>query len=278
MTTAHLRCGDDLRERLPAAGWEGDYLAFADPLCQGPVGEEALMTYLGRRARFVAAHYGADLQAARLRLGAEYMALNGFSKFDRVLLWFEHDLWDQAALIRVLGLLAERREVEGRLFLIPADGTRPYVALSDAELAALEPQPMTRLQIETGAEAWAAFAAEDPRPLDALWRRALPLPHLAAALRRHLQDLPWTRDGLSLTERQLLQAVASGAGGWPAAMGAMQAADAVFTVTDLIVVDHHVRLSEGPRRVLTGATDRRVRSGGAGLRSGGRGDPPRSGR
>ena len=51
MTTAHLRCGDDLRERLPAAGWEGDYLAFADPVCQGPVGEDGLMAYLGRRAR-----------------------------------------------------------------------------------------------------------------------------------------------------------------------------------------------------------------------------------
>ena len=250
MTTAHLRCGDDLRERLPAAGWAGTYLAFADPVCQGPVGEDALMTYLGRRARFVAAHYGAVLQEARLRLGAEYAALHGLERFDSVLLWFEHDLWDQAALIRVLSLLAERRGLEGRLFLVPADGRRPFAHLGDAELGALEPAPLSRAQLEAGAEAWEGFAAEDPRALDALWRRALPLPHLAHALRRHLQDLPWTTDGLSLTERHLLRAVAGGATGLAPAMQAMLAADPVFQVTDLIVLDHRARLSEGARRLL----------------------------
>jgi hypothetical protein len=208
------------------------------------------MPYLGRRTRFVAAHYGADLQHVRLRLGAEYAALNGLDRFDRVLLWFEHDLWDQAALIRVLGLLAGRRGLSGKLFLVPADGQRPFAALGDAELAALQPAPLSPLQIEAGAEAWAAFAAEDPRALDALWRRALPLPHLAPALRRHLQDLPWTTDGLSLTERRLLQAVAGGAGDLSAAFTALLAADPVFQVTDLIVRDHHARLSDGPRRPI----------------------------
>jgi hypothetical protein len=249
--TVHLRCGDDLRERLPAAGWEGPYLAFADPVCQGPVGADGLMEYLGRRARFVAAQYGADLQQARLRLGAEYAALNGLDRHDRVLLWFEHDLWDQAALIRVLSLLAERRGLEGRLFLMPADGRRPFAELSDAELAALEPVPLTRIQLEAGAEAWEAFQHEDPRPLDALWRRASPLPFLAAALRRHLQDLPWTTDGLSLTERRLLQAIAGGATTVAAAMRAMAAQDPVFPPTDLMVLDHLARLRDGPRRPLS---------------------------
>ncbi len=248
--TAHLRCGDDLRERLPAAGWAGDYLAFADPVCQGPVGEPDLMSYLGRRARFIAAQYGADAQATRLRLGAEYMALNGLARFDRVLLWFEHDLWDQAALIRVLSLLAERRGLEGKLFLMPADGARPFAALADAELGALAPAPLTRAQLESGALAWEGFAAPDPRGLDALRRQAQPLPHLAAALRRHLMDLPWTTDGLALTERLLLRAVVGGAADGGAALAAMRAADPVFEVTDLIVQDVRARLANGPRRLV----------------------------
>jgi len=208
------------------------------------------MAYLGRRARFVAAHYGAALGEARLRLGAEYAALNGLARFDRVLLWFEHDLWDQAALIRVLSLLAERRGLDGCLFLMPADGLRSFPELPDAELAELPPVPLTRRQVQAGAEAWAAFAAEDPRPLDALWRRALPLPHLAPALRRHLQDLPWTTDGLSLTERLLLRAVADGADRLPAALAAVRAADPVFHLTYLMLRDHAARLAEGPRRLI----------------------------
>ncbi len=235
---------------MPAAGRAGEYLAFADPVCQGPVGESDLMTYLARRARFVAAHYGAALADVRLRLGAEYAALNGLSRFHRVFLWFEHDLWDQSALLRVLSLLADRRALEGRLFLMPADGVRSFPELADAELAALAPEPLARLQIETCAEAWAAFAAEDPRALDALWRRSLPLPHLASALRRHLQDLPWTTDGLSLTERLVLRAVAGGADCLPAAMAAVHAADAVFALTDLILRDHVARLAEGAQRLI----------------------------
>jgi hypothetical protein len=107
------------------------------------------------------------------------------------------------------------------------------------------------LQAELGAEAWEAFAAPDPTALDGLSRRALALPHLAAAMRRHLQDLPWRTDGLALSERQLLRAVAGGAGDVPAAMAAQHAADSVFPHTDLIVAELHRRLSDGPRRLLT---------------------------
>lgn len=208
------------------------------------------MAYLGQRARFIARHAGVDAQAARLRLGAEYAALNALHRFERVILWFEHDLWDQAALIRVLSLLAGRAGLEGRLFRMPADG-RDFMRLSDAELAALEPQPLALREIETGAEAWEAFAAEDPTALDRLSRRALALPHLAAAMRRHLQDLPWRDDGLGLTERQLLHAVRDGADDLGTALAAQHAADAVFPVTDLILRDVHARLAEGPLRLLT---------------------------
>ena len=246
-----MRPGDDLRARLPAAGWDGEYLCIADPVCVGPVGADGLMAYLGLRARFVARHVGVDVGEARLRLGAEYAALSGLARFDRAVLWFEHDLWDQATLIRVLSLLAGRAPLDGKLFRMPADGRRPFPMLSDAELAALQPVPLTPLEIEAGAEAWEAFTAEDPTALDRLSRRASPLPHLAAAMRRHLQDLPWWSDGLALSERQVLRAVAAGTGGLAAVLAAQHAADPVFPLTDLIVKEIHARLSDGPRRLLT---------------------------
>ena len=50
-----------------------------------------------------------------------------------------------------------------------------------------------------------------PEPLEALLKSGLrELPFLKAALQRHLQELPWTTDGLSLTERQALAALAKG--------------------------------------------------------------------
>jgi len=254
----HLRCGDDLRDRLPGAGIAGEYLCFADPVCQGPAQDDGdLAAWLARRTRFVAAHSGADEPAVRRRLESEYAALRGddLAQHEAVWLWFEHDVWDQIALIRVVSLLDGQGGLEGKLWLLPADGVRCFPELSDTELAALRPQPLSPEQFREGAEAWAAFSAPDPRQLDALSRRPLALPFLAAALRRHLRDLPWTTDGLAETERRVLHAVYEGAKDEAAVLHAFRAADPVFHPTDLILRDVLRRLRAGPEPLLAPPSD-----------------------
>ncbi|MDN3568017.1 hypothetical protein ACFQY5_26000 [Paeniroseomonas aquatica] len=265
----HLRCGDDLRCRLQRAGIAGEYLCFADPVCCGPAQDDGdLMAWLGMRARYVALHSGQDLAAVRLRLGREYTALGGLHRREAIWLWFEHDLWDQAALIRILSLLAEKRLLRGKLLLVPADGARCFPELSDGELAALQPAPLTDLQIEQAAEAWDAFAAPDPGALDALSRRELALPHLAAAMRRHLRDLPWTTDGLGEAERAVLRAVAAGAADEAAVFRAVGRADPAFHLTDLMVREVVGRLRLGPKRLVTPAAPLRPTPRGAAVLAG----------
>jgi hypothetical protein len=244
----HIRPGDDLRARLPAAGVAGGgaYLCVADPVCVGPAREEGgLEGWVLRRARFVAGHAGVPEAEARARLGREYTALLDLGRDDAppAWLWFEHDLWDQAALLRVLSLLPTKPI--DRLLLVPADGRRVFPELGDAELAALRPVPLAEAQREAAAAAWRGFTDPDPRGLDALARQDLPLPFLAAAMRRHLMDLPWTTDGLALTERRALRAVAEGASGRREVFGILRAGDPVFHVTDLIVREVLRRLQDG---------------------------------
>jgi len=248
----HIRCGDDLRERLPRAGIAGDYLCFADPVCQGPAADDGnLLHWLAQRSRFVAGHSGQDAGEVRQRLGREYAGVIEAHRHAAVWLWFEHNLWDQAALLRVLSLLARRPVLQGRLWLLPADGVRSFPALSDAELAALRPVPVTEAQMAEAAEAWAAFTAPDPGAAAALAQRDLALPFLAAALRRHLRDLPWTTDGLAETERLVLFAVRRGAREEAAVLRALHIADPVFPPTDLILRDVLARLQRGAGRLLT---------------------------
>jgi hypothetical protein len=223
----HLRCGDDLRGPLQDAGIAGEYACFADPVCLGPAQDDCDLTaWLGMRARYVALHSGQDVAAVRLRLGREYAALNR------------------------LHLLAEKRLLRGRLLLVPADGRRCFAELSATELAALRPVPLSDLQIEQAAEAWACFAAPDPSGLDAFSRRELALPFLAAALRRHLRDLPWTTDGLGETERRVLRAIAAGAADEVAVHQAIRPADQLLHATDLMVREVIGRLRHGPRRLV----------------------------
>jgi hypothetical protein len=63
-------------------------------------------------------------------------------------------------------------------------------------------KPITEEQLRQASEAWAAFTASDPSGMNDLATSALPF--LGAALRRQLEEYPWTGDDLSRLERRVL--------------------------------------------------------------------------
>jgi hypothetical protein len=68
---------------------------------------------------------------------------------------------------------------------------------------------VTPAQLELGRLVWAALRRADPSDLAAIAATGtLALPLAAPALRRHLQELPGARDGLSMTERLVLRILA----------------------------------------------------------------------
>lgn len=215
--TLHIRCGDDIRDKLVDAGVEGDYLSFADPAWLGP--PPASNAWIAGRAALIAERTGLPRQKIRAGLGDAYWRLaRAPADYDRIVLWLEHDLYDQAALARVLAGFALRKKLP-RLELIAIDRFRDIKRfiglgqLSATQLASLWPRrkPIGRRQIALGAKAWAALRAATPEPLEALCKSDLrALPFLKAALQRQLQELPWSGDGLSLTERHALAALARG--------------------------------------------------------------------
>jgi DNA-binding transcriptional LysR family regulator len=86
----------------------------------------------------------------------------------------------------------------------------------DAEQLAALPEraavPLTSDALELARKAWAALRAPDPRGLAAIvTARSRVLRFLPEAFDRLSREYPSTRDGLSLTERRLLAAVADGA-------------------------------------------------------------------
>jgi len=62
--------------------------------------------------------------------------------------------------------------------------------------------------IAFGARCWDAFTASDPTELSNLSLQPPgPLPFMQNAMKRMLQELPWTTNGLSLTEQFALQII-----------------------------------------------------------------------
>lgn len=127
---------------------------------------------------------------------------------DEIVLWFEHDLYDQAQLIHILDHL---RNSPARISLIQSG--RYLGPMNPSELVALWPtrQAVTEKQFALGAEAWQAFRSADPSTIQGLLAQdTSALPYLAAALRRYLQELPSPADGLVRTQHQILEILAEG--------------------------------------------------------------------
>jgi hypothetical protein len=121
--TLHIRCGSDIRLKLRQAGFQGAFLEVSDPLCQGPVPRDGDL--LAARAGFLVAAFGMKPADATARLAAEYAALaHAAEQADRIVLWFEHDSYDQLLLARVLASLAGQRRVETALICLDACGFR----------------------------------------------------------------------------------------------------------------------------------------------------------
>ncbi len=209
LATLHIRCGDDIRNKLAEAGVEGDYLSFADPAWLGLPPQ--FNAWVAGRAQLISERTGLPRQKVREDLGDSYWRLARAPKeYKRIVLWFEHDLYDQAAIARILASFATRKKL-------------PVVELIQIEgaLGQLPPNQLLKLwpkrkrvdqgQIAQAKAAWQALCAETPEPLMALTKKGTgDLPFMKAALVRHLQELPWTTDGLSFTEREALKALAKG--------------------------------------------------------------------
>lgn len=194
-------------------------MAWRDALHEGPVPALPRMRLLRMRAGFLAGcGWGSpdDLAESLEQRDAQLLAAprNG----DQVVLWFEHDLYDQFQLIDVLALAREVGAVPEVLVAGSFPGRPSFAGLGEltaAELETLWPQRrrIGQAALDEAAGAWAAFREPEPTALAALAARGSDgLPYLQPALQRLLEELPAPGDGLSGTERRALQAISGGAG------------------------------------------------------------------
>lgn len=216
--TLHIRCGSDLRPGLRAAGFAGDFLEYSNPLCQGPVpaGED----WLAHRAAFIAEAYGALVGHDHARIAgdlaqAEAALAEAAQRYARIVLWCEHDSYDQLVLVRCLAQFAATPPRVLELISVGAfPGGARFIGLGQLPPEALRllwphRQGLDAATCAAGAEVWRQLRLPDPGPLAAVARAGVPgLPHLAGAVRRHCQELPWLGDGLSLTQRLVMQVLA----------------------------------------------------------------------
>lgn len=215
--TLHIRCGSDIMHKLVVAGFVGDFLNFSDPYAHGPVPRTAtLAEFIRIRAEHI--EQGYHLPPVLEALTEDYAALELARDYARVMLWFEHDSYDQLILAKLLHFFSDpgKRPVQLRFINVTGvPGVQRFNGLGQLPADTLRVlwtqfADISAAQFAFAKHAWHALTSPTPELLAQLIITQTPaLPVMANALHRHLQELPSLHNGLSLVEQLTLQVLSN---------------------------------------------------------------------
>jgi RNA polymerase sigma factor (sigma-70 family) len=251
----HVLNGDSVRVTLERSDVPGTFAVYADVLHEGPVPQvTGTAAWREARSRFLSS---ADVPSPDvLRRYEEWDArMEAFREYDEVVLWFEHDLFDQLLLLKHLDWFSRRPLGRTRLSLIcigEFPGFEPFHGLGQLDPDQLTSllgtrQPVAAGQLTLGSRAWWAFTAANPSELDELAQHDVDgLPFVAGALRRFVEEYPSRDTGLPRTERESLALLVDGPRSPEALFLAVQRREERVFMGDTTFWDRVLVLAAGP--------------------------------
>lgn len=253
----HITNGDAAAQLIRATGEAGEVLPWRDVLHEGPVpaglSDDALASV---RAEFIGSMGWADRADALRDLALRDARLAVAGASEEVVLWFEHDLYDQLQLVQILARLAIAAARPARLALVQSD--RHLTDLTPEALALLGRSrvPVSAAMLNEAAAAWRAFGAPHPAELER-YGAVHPVPvlvHVTPAFGRLLEEYPATDDGLARSERQLLESLAEGPRiARDAYLASHHAREAAIFAGDLVWAGYAARLGAGAGALVAGS-------------------------
>ena len=217
----HITNGDDAANIIKESAIQGDVLPWRDTMHYGPFpGELDLDEVSLIRANY----FGGDSKDSYLDVERDFKLRNehlkAASRYQEVILWYEHDLLDQLQILQLLDWFGQNRDQTHQLSMICIDqfaGIDPFRGIGQLSCKQMESLfdsrlPVTEEQISISERGWKAFRAPIPTELEHFIQSDdhQAIPFLNNALLRHLQEYPYTSDGLNRTERQILTLIANG--------------------------------------------------------------------
>ena len=236
----HVANGHCTTRLIEAAGLAGRTSVWADPLHDGPVPNVSDEQLIPVRAAFLAAGRKASADEVAAELKRWRAAVDGDDRYSELVLWFEHDLFDQLNLIQLLARIGRDRPIRKPVSLITIDrhpGHPAFKGLGELQPADLKElfekrRRITPQQYALAASAWDAFRSGDRGRLELLLQEdTSALPFLAAALRRHLDEDAGGGE-LTRSERRLVEQLRGGPVDIRSAFAAMHVGETAYYITD----------------------------------------------
>lgn len=208
----HITNGDTTVEIMKRAGISGQFLPWRDVLHDGPVPTGISLEKLSEiRAAFIISRNWGEPETIKRSFIDRDNILKSYREFDKVILWFEHDLYDQLQILQILDWFHENKESDVELSIICRDKYLGMLSPYQMKDLLKYEEVITERHLVLSNKAWAAFREASPHK----WRQLLNedtsvLPYLEGAVIRLLEEYPHCSNGLSRTAHQALEIVYKG--------------------------------------------------------------------
>ncbi|ANS76456.1 hypothetical protein AWM70_19320 [Paenibacillus yonginensis] len=220
----HLVNGDHVAEKLKQGEVQGDILPWRELYTFGPVAFDMRNEELRkRRAAYLEHTLGIPEDLYIGQCVEQEAKLERAGQYDEIVLWFEHDLYDQTMLAYLLTEL-DRLGPSSGAGQVPISllciGDFPGIEIFRG-LGQLTPEQLASLsgtwkrvgeaELMLGRKFWEAYTSPDPKVHAAFLKEDLSaLPFARSAFEAHLARLPSAFNGLGLMEQTVLELIGSG--------------------------------------------------------------------
>lgn len=216
MKLLHITNGDVAADLIRDSIYSDEVIVWKDVLFEGPVPGGLDDTGLAEvRAQYLDEMGYGNYNDIIKEFEKNDKLLSNYKEYDEVVLWFEHDLYDQLQLIQILNWFANQSHpINLKLISINEfEGIDLFLGFGQLTVEDLEQLFSTRVPVQgnmlmLGMHAWEAFTSHDPIRLVQLIKKDLSaLPFLKDAFIRYLQEFPAIETGLTKTEFFILSSI-----------------------------------------------------------------------
>jgi len=211
----HIVNGDVVGGKLKSLS--GKMIVWREMYDFGPLSQEwTLEETYRRRAEFFEQKLQIPSSFFIENCQKQYQLLKELSRTEEVVLWFEHDRYDQVTILYLLTELSTLGfQKISMVSMNEYEGIEPFHGLgqlSSEQLIELLPtkQEMTKEQIEEACAGWKAYQSESLEELDEFIQECHSLPFLKQALLSHKTYFPSSQNGLNEVEFLALSMINEG--------------------------------------------------------------------
>ena len=185
---------------------------FTRNLTEGPIPSDLSLDELSEiRAKFIIERGWGEPENVRDLFSKRDSELKNINKYDKVILWFEHDLYDQLQIIQILDWIYENSPKGIQLSIICTDKYLGRLTPDEIKGLVQHEEQITEAHLKLSNQAWTALRSNTPiKWCELLNMDTTILPFLEGAVLRLLEEFPSSKNGLSRTAEQTLRILSNG--------------------------------------------------------------------